>query len=233
MIKNSDDANKYYSLVESQISDYLESYSKKFGVEPIKIAQHLLKNKNLLLEFISKRGLSEVSGINRVVQDILEDVVAFHRDSVMKFESFSLSDKVKSNRSLKDCLYLGLGEPTIEHEKLLADLFDCSLSHVECINSGKRIFRIDSESLESVTVFLESEFKIVYDNMVDYFINEMLSKDLNSNDISFGNLKGLVSEDILKERILDKFSSDKCKELICELLGGQMISHDRGVIVDL
>ncbi len=71
MIKNSDDANKYYSLVESHVSDYLTKYSKKFDVEPLKLAQHLLKNKSLLEEFLSKRGLSKVSGINRVVQDFL------------------------------------------------------------------------------------------------------------------------------------------------------------------
>ena len=47
MIKSSDDANKYYSLIDSHIESYVNNYYSKYGVEPRKIEEHLLKNKNL------------------------------------------------------------------------------------------------------------------------------------------------------------------------------------------
>jgi len=233
MIKNSDDANKYYSLVESQVSDYLTKYSKKFDIEPLKIAQHLLKNKNLLLEFISKRGLSEVSGINRVVQDVLEDIVAYHKDSVMTFESFSFSEKSNSSSSFRECLFLGISEPTIEHEKLLADLFDCSLSHIECVNSQKRIFRIDSSDLESVVLYSDSELVIIYENMLDYLVNEFLKKELSVEGISFGKLVDVVDPILVREKVESSFSLVDCRSKICELLSGREVPTDSGLVIDL
>jgi hypothetical protein len=233
MIKNSDDANKYYSLVESHVSDYLTKYSQKFDIEPLKIAQHLLRNKNLLLEFISKRGLSEVSGINRVVQDVLEDIVAYHKDSVMTFESFSFSEKSNSISSFKECLFLGISEPTIDHEKLLADLFDCSLSHIDCVNSQKRIFRVDSVELESCVVYTDSELKIIYENMLEYLVNVFLDKDLSVEGIFLGNLSDIVSTDTVKRKLQVVFSLEDCREKICELLSGKELSTENGLVIEL
>jgi hypothetical protein len=233
MIKNSDDANKYYSLVESHVSDYLAKYSKKFDVEPLKLAQHLLKNKSLLVEFLSKRGLSEVSGINRVVQDVLEDIVSFYKDNILTFENFNFSSNQRSNSSFKGCLFLGISEPTIEHEKLLADLFDCSLSHVECVNPQKRIFRVDSAELESVVVYTDSELDIIYENMLEYLVNEFINKDLSVEGVYLGSLGDIVDSESVSNKLKGVFSKEDCREKVCVLLSGKELSTETGLVIEL
>lgn len=234
MIKSSDDANKYYSLVDSHIESYVNNYYSKFGVEARKIEEHLLKNKSLMQEFLRVRGLSDISGIGRVVQDVLEDRIAFHKDSVLTFESFSLFESVDLDiKSLKECLYLGISEVTVEHEKLLADLFDCSLSHVECVSPERRIFRVDSEDLEGVVVFLERELEIIHSNMVNYFVSEVLRNSINCQGLDFGVFSDFVDESKVLSVISGKFSIDDCRMKVCELLYGKELDSGSGLVVEL
>jgi hypothetical protein len=233
MIKSSDDANKYYSLIDSHIESYVNNYYSKYGVEARKIEEHLLKNKVLINDFLKKRGLSEVSGINRIVQDVLEDRIALHKDSVMTFESFSFYEKSNTSSSFKECLFLGISEPTIEHEKLLADLFDCSLSHIECVNSQKRVFRIDSSELESVIVYTDSELGVIYENMLDYLVDKFLKQELSVEGFSLGELSDIVYPIVIRGRLEINFSLEDCRSKICELLGGTEVSTDTGLVIDL
>ena len=233
MIKSSDDANKYYSLIDSHIESYVNNYYSKYGVEARKIEEHLLKNKGLINDFLKKRGLSEVSGINRIVQDVLEDRIALHKDSVMTFESFSFSEKSNTSSSFKECLFLGISEPTIEHEKLLADLFDCSLSHIDCVNSQKRIFRVDSSELESVVVYTDSELEVIYKNMLEYLVNMFLDKDLSVDSICIGSLSDIVDSEMVKGRLENVFSLEDCRERICELVSGKEVVTKTGLVIEL
>ena len=234
MIKSSDDANKYYSLIDSHIESYVNNYYSKYGVEPRKIEEHLLKNKNLMDDFLKKRGLFDVSGINRIVQDVLEDRIALHKDSVMTFESFSLLESVDYKiNSLKECLYLGISEVTVEHEKLLADLFDCSLSHVECVSPDRRIFRVDSEDLESVVIYLENELEIVHSNMINYFVTELMGNSVSFQNLSFGVFGDFCDESQIIKLVSEKFSLDDCKSKICELLHGRDLKTSKGLVVEL
>lgn len=234
MIKSSDDANKYYSIVDSHIESYVNNYNSKFGVDQRKIEEHLLKNKSLMTDFLKKRGLSEISGINRVVQDVLEDRIALYKDSVMTFENFSLLESLDYNlNSLKECLYLGISEVSVEHEKMLADLFDCSLSHVECVSPERRIFRIDSEDLESVVVYLDNELEIIHSNMISFFVKDLLSKPISSSSIDFGVMGDFCEESQVNEIITKRFSIDNCKDKICELLVGKNLVTKRGLVVEL
>ena len=185
-------------------------------------------------DFLKKRGLSEIRGISRVVQDVLEDRIALHKDSVMTFENFSLLESVELNiRSLKECLYLGISEVTVDHEKLLADLFDCSLSHVECVSPERRIFRVDSEALGSVVVFLENELEIVHSNMVNYFVGEVLKNSIKCQGLDFGVFSDFVDEDRVLSIVSEKFSIDDCKLKICELLFGKQLDSYTGLVVEL
>jgi len=234
MIQSTDDANKYYYLIDSEVESYVNNYNSKYGVEPGRIEEHLLKNKSLMNDFLKKRGLLEVQGISRVVQDVLEDRIALHKDSVMTFESFSLLESVDYKiNSLKECLYLGISVVTVEHEKLLADLFDCSLSHIECVSPERRIFRVDSEDLESVVVFLDSEVEIIHSNMVNYFVQEIIGSEVSLQGLSFGNMREIVDEKKLADVISSRFDLESCKGKICELLFGKELTTSSGLVVEL
>ena len=152
----------------------------------------------------------------------------------MTFESFSLFESVDLDiKSLKECLYLGISEVTVEHEKLLADLFDCSLSHVECVSPERRIFRVDSEDLEGVVVFLERELEIIHSNMVNYFVSEVLRNSINCQGLDFGVFSDFVDEGKVLSVISEKFSIDDCRMKVCELLYGKELDSGSGLVVEL
>ena len=83
MIRNSEDANKYYQLVNQYVDDYIEEFIKKHKFKPSRVESYLLENKAKLKNFISRRGLSDVNGIEQVLSDILQDRVSMRKDSVM------------------------------------------------------------------------------------------------------------------------------------------------------
>jgi hypothetical protein len=151
----------------------------------------------------------------------------------MTFENFSFSEKNNSYSSLRECLYLGISEPTIEHEKLLADLFDCSLSHIECVNPQQRIFQVDSDELESVIVYTDSELDILYENMLDYFVNDFLKRVLSSEGISFGKLVDVVDSVLVREKVESSFSLVDCRSKLCEILSGKEVVTISGLVIEL
>ncbi len=84
MIKTSEDANKYYQLVNQYIDEYVETWN----IKPTNLKSYLLGNKSNLLKFLERRGLSEVSNIETVLSDVIDDRVSMFKDSVMTFENF-------------------------------------------------------------------------------------------------------------------------------------------------
>ena len=45
MIRNSEDANKYYQLVNQYVDDYIEEFIKKHKFKPSRVESYLLENK--------------------------------------------------------------------------------------------------------------------------------------------------------------------------------------------
>ena len=84
--------------------------------------------------FLERSGLKDVQGIKRVVSDVLEHRrnMELDLDKVMKFESFnSLNESV-----------LNLKDSTVEHEKVLADYYKTSLSHVDPIDKNLHLYLV-------------------------------------------------------------------------------------------
>ena len=86
MIKSSEDANKYYNLV----NQYVDEYVDKWKIKPTNLKNYLLGNKSRLVNFLERKGLKDVGNIDRVVLDVIEDRVAMHNDGVITFENFKL-----------------------------------------------------------------------------------------------------------------------------------------------
>ena len=71
---------------------------------------------------MEKKGLNDISNINRVLLDIVDDRIALDSDSVLKFENFKFFESEEFKIiDMKQCLYKGIEKATINHEKVLAD----------------------------------------------------------------------------------------------------------------
>lgn len=218
MIKNTEDANKYYQLVNQYIDEYID----KWKIKPTNLKNYLLGNKSKLVNFLERKGLKEVSNIDRVVKDIVEDRVAMFKDNVMTFENFKIfeSDEFKIVE-LKQCLYKGIDKSTIEHEKVLADYWDVSLSQIDPVSPEKHIFKIDDLN---VVIFNSGELSIIKENIKEYALNQVFNKnlklDLGNTSIDLEiNIKDFIDTEKFKSKIDEELSSAKIKEVVSSILG--------------
>ena len=187
MIKNSDDANKYYQLINQYIDEYVENWK----IKPNNLKNYLLGNKSNLLKFLERRGLNDVNNINIVLSDVIQDRVSMYNDSVMTFESFKLleSDEFKI-LDLRSNIFKGIQKATIEHEKILADFFDASLSEIDVVNSDQHLF---SFAENNVYVFSKDEITILKTNILEHIYQKIKDQKIV---IEINSLKIEVSSDV-------------------------------------
>jgi hypothetical protein len=187
MIKNSDDANKYYQLINQYIDEYVENWN----IRPNNLKSYLLGNKSNLLKFLERRGLNDVNNINTVLSDVIEDRVSMYNDSVMTFESFKLleSDEFKI-LDLRSNIFKGIQKSTIDHEKILADFFDASLSEIDVLNSDQHLFSFGEKK---VYVFSKDEISILRANILEHIYQKVKDQKII---IEINSLKIEVSSDV-------------------------------------
>jgi hypothetical protein len=139
-IKSREDANKYYQLVNELIDEYMD----RGKIRPSNLKRYLQPGGERFKKFLTRNKLNEITGIERILSDVIEDRANMESDGVLTFESFKFfeSDVFKTS-SLKQCFYKGLEKADIEMEKALADFFDTNLGSIDVVDSDKHVFFID------------------------------------------------------------------------------------------
>jgi hypothetical protein len=204
MIKSSEDANKYYQLVNQYIDEYVDQWK----IKPTNLKNYLLGNKSRLVKFLERKGLKDISNINQVLLDVVEDRVAMFNDGVLTFENFQLFESNEFKIvDLRQCLYKGINNATIEHEKILADEFDVSLSEIDIISAEKHQFKIDSDN---IVIYTDEEMSIIKENIKDYILNQVFNKsvklELGSSNLDLDiNVKEFINNDKFLNHILFNF----------------------------
>jgi hypothetical protein len=194
MIKNSEEANKYYKLINEYIDEYLNTWK----INPINLGKYLKKDR--IKSFIERKGLSELSNIDIIINDVIQDRVSLEKETVKKFESFDF-DKAKDD-GIKSILYKNIGKCNIEHEKKVSDHFDVSLSEVDIIDSDLHKFKVG----EVISfVYLDSEIETIKENIRMYLLSKIEEKNLT---ISIGsefsiNLGKIIDGEILSSKLED------------------------------
>ena len=183
-IKSREDANKYYQLVNELVDEYME----KGKIRPSSLKRYLQPGSERFKKFLQRNKLNEITGIDRVLEDVIEDRASMEADGVITFESFKLfeSEEFRAS-SLKQCIYRGLEKADVEMEKALADYFDTNLGSIDVIDSDKHIFYIEDKNIEAICLSLE-EMKIVEDNIVEYLYSELKKKEIELVDKMVGGL---------------------------------------------
>jgi hypothetical protein len=218
MITNSEEANKYYQI----INQFIDEYTEKHKIKPSSLGKYL-KNNAKLSKFMERKGLKDIKNVDRVIKDVIDDRISMEKDLVRTFESFKFfeSDEYKI-LNLRQCLYKGIDKSNIQHEKILADYFDVSLSHVDIINSDKHIFKIESlkGDLECV-IYTQNELEIIRENMKEYCLDQVFNKKIKLEGIGIVlevNVKDFIDKDKFTNHIDSVLSMNEVTEIIRILL---------------
>ena len=181
-IKSREDANKYYQLVNELVDEYMS----KGKIRPSNLKRYLEPGGERFKKFLIRNKLNEITGIDRVLSDVIEDRANMESDGVLTFESFKFfeSDEFKIS-SMRQCLYKGIEKADLSMEKALADVFDTNLGSIDVVDSDKHSFYIEDEMLDVVCFSLE-DMKIIENNVVEYLYSELKKKEIDLIDIAQG-----------------------------------------------
>jgi len=181
-IESREDANKYYQLVNELVDEYMS----KGKIRPSNLKRYLEPGSERFKKFLIRNKLNEITVIDRVLSDVIEDRANMESDGVLTFESFKFfeSDEFKIS-SMRQCLYKGIEKADLSMEKALADVFDTNLGSIDVVDSDKHSFYIEDEMLDVVCFSLE-DMKIIENNVVEYLYSELKKKEIDLIDIAQG-----------------------------------------------
>lgn len=212
-IKSREDANKYYQIVNELVDEYMT----KGKIRPSNLKRYLQPGSERFKKFLIRNKLNEITGIDRVLSDVIEDRANMESDGVLTFESFKFfeSDEFKIT-SMKQCLYKGIEKADLKMEKVLADVFDTNLGSIDVIDSGKHIFKINDWNGKDINVLIYSkeDLELIKNNLIDCLFDELKSKK-----VLLGGIVELSLSSITSDIGYIKFSIGK------ELKLNEIISH--------
>ena len=219
-INNREEANRYYQLVNELVDDYID----KWKIRPSNLKRYLKPGSERFNKFILRNNLSEVVGINRVINDVIEDRVSMEKDGVMAFESFKYfeSSDFKID-SLKQTLYKGIEKSDINMEKALADYFDTNLGDIDVLDSDKHLFKISGWSDEDIKaiIYSEEDLDVITNNIFEHLYDELVKKEVEITENIKISLNKLIDKDKFNEQFSDIFDEKKIIKTISDLLSSE------------
>lgn len=217
-IKTREDANKYYHLVNELVDDYVD----KWKIRPSNLKKYLKPGSDRLNKFINRNNLSEISGIKKVISDVIDDRVSMEKDGVITFENFKYfeSSEFKID-SLRQTLYKGIEKSDINMEKVIADYFDTNLGDIDIVDSDKHLFKINTwgGDNKSVVVYSEEDLEIIKNNILEHLYSELIKKEVDITDNIKISLSKLIDKDKFSQEFSIIFNDEKIIEIISDLLG--------------
>jgi hypothetical protein len=222
-IKSREDANKYYQIVNELVDEYMS----KGKIRPSNLKRYLQPGSERFKKFLIRNKLNEITGIDRVLSDIIEDRANMESDGVLTFENFKFfeSDEFKI-ASMKQCLYKGIEKADLSMEKVLADVFDTNLGSIDIVDSEKHCFKIEEEE---VFIYSKEDIDIIGLNIIDHLYEELCKKEVVlADDISI-NLSDLVGKEAFEKKMHDFFTEEFLLKLISKLLDSEYYKEGESV----
>lgn len=218
MIKNKDDANKYYNIINSLVDEYIDNWK----IRPSSLKKYLRPGSKNFNKFLERNKLKEINGADIILRDIIDDRESMELDGVLKFESFKMFESEEYKiLSLKECLYKGIEKATSKMEKIIADHFDVNLGEIDIIDSGKHLFKLNdwNNNDYKIVVYTKEEIDIIKFNMVDHLYNEISKKKIDLTEKISIDLSDLIKKDQFKEKIELIFNTEFTLKMISECIG--------------
>jgi hypothetical protein len=223
-IQSREDANKYYQIVNELVDEYMS----KGKIRPSNLKRYLQPGSERFKKFLIRNKLNEITGIDRVLSDVIEDRANMESDGVLTFESFKFfeSDEFKI-ASMKQCLYKSIEKADLNMEKVLADVFDTNLGSIDIVDSEKHCFKIEEE--DEVFIYSKEDIDIIGLNIIDHLYDELCKKDVVlAEDISM-NLSDLVGKEAFEKKMQDVFVEEFLLKLIGKLLDSEYYKEGENV----
>ncbi len=163
--------NDFFKKVNEEVDKYIIEHH----IKPSRLAKYIISNGGID-KFVEEIGLSEVEGINKVVDQVLKSRVHMEKDGIMKFEAFRLNENVMERPTTinTDIIFDTLQSATVEHEKILGDHFDVSLGHIEEFNPSQHIYIVDAtDGKYYAYAFTDSDIDTMLNNIKEFVYNNL------------------------------------------------------------
>ena len=217
-INNTEDANKYYQLINNLIDKYIVDN----GIRPSKLRNYLKPGGDRFNKFLERNKLKDIKGSEIILKDILEDRDSMEKDGVITFESFKMfeSEDFKIH-SLQQCLYKGIEKADIKMEKELADYFDINLGDIDIVDSDKHIFKINDWKNDdwNVVIYSKEEMDVILTNIADHLFEDLSKRKVELTKSISIELSDLIKEEAFEAKIMSIMTRDLSKRLIGECFG--------------
>ena len=216
-INNREEANRYYQIINELVDDYID----KWKIRPSNLKRYLKPGSERFERFLLKNNLSDVSGIKKVLIDVIDDRAYMESDGVIAFESFKYFESAEFKiESLKQSLYKGIEKSDIKMEKALADYFDTNLGDIDILDSDKHIFKVSGWSNDDIKVVIYSseDLEIITENIFEHLYKELSEKEVEITDNIKINLNKLIDKDKFNNQFSEIFNKNKVIETISSIL---------------
>lgn len=206
-ITNREEANFYYKKVNDVVKKYTSS-----KVRPSEVKMFIQNNLDRIL---TREGLSDVFGIKRVVDDVLDHHDSMESDGVLTFENFTFLEK---------------GGDLFSHEKFLGDLFDCDLDSIKLIDNSINKFSVSSfGDTFNVFIFSEEEFEFIRQNLIDKLVLSFGGRELETKSIEevdfdpsiIVKVSDFWDESVVRSKFENEFSEVRFKKFLPYMLMSQ------------
>jgi hypothetical protein len=199
-ITNREEANSYYKKINEIIDEYINNWK----IKPTEVYHYFNRNMN---SFIDEIGMSDVIGIQKVVEDIISHKKNIELDSVMTYENFNLSSI----------------STELEKEKVIGDFFNVGLGHIEILDRENNIFRVkDFGKNIFVGCLSQEDVNKLKELLVNEIVESTKTKPV-SLSIEGSSVKFWLSEIIDAEELRIR-SLKQVDELIWQILKSKMLS---------
>jgi len=212
-ISNSESANQYYKLVNSLVDDYIDGHK----IRPSKLSAYLKTGGQRFNRFLERNKLKEISGIDRILRDVIEDREQMEKDGVITFESFNLFESSEFKISnLKECIYKGIEKADLKMERIIADYFDINLGSIDIINSDKHKFRIEDWKNDDwrVVIYSDEDVVLIKSNLIEYLYDDISKREIELIDGVKIDLVDLIDEKQFIEKLSKQLVEDKLIKII-------------------
>lgn len=216
-INTREDANKYYQVINGLVDDYID----KWKIRPSNLKRYLQPGSERFNRFLERNRLNDVKGADRVLKDIIEDRFHMEKDGVMTFEGFNIfeSNDFKID-SMKQSLYKGIEKSTTDSEKILADYFDTSLGHIDVVDSGSHVFKLDHwKGGIYAVIYCAADLNIIKENITEFCYDQLKSQKVKITDSISIDLNSLIKEDTFNEKMGLILTDNKVIDIVTECLG--------------
>lgn len=202
------------SIYYDKINELVDKYVNEWGIAPSNLSSYLKVGNKSFDKFLLRSGLNDFKFINKVITDVLEDRMAMEEDGVLHYGEYMIKESIFNN----------ISPTTIEHEKVLADLYHTSLGHINILEGDKHLFEVsDFGSKLNVIIYSDQELEDIKKNIKGDFMTKLSGKNIKIDDLNVVlKLSDIISSDKLENKFEESLDYENLMTYILKLLKSNM-----------